>query len=80
MVNHSVTTVLFGLLKQSASQEILLSDEILLQIHSILAKIGPKGEFVVKSIFLLLLNFLVCTFSGFFVIFLNCFIKIFFSL
>lgn len=50
MVSHGVTTVLFGLLKQVVCQEIVLSDDLLLQVHAVLSRAGHKDrKFAVKA-------------------------------
>ena len=44
LVNHGVTVVLFGILKQVVCQEMNLSEDLLILCHSVLAKIGHKGK------------------------------------
>ncbi|XP_076444257.1 cytosolic carboxypeptidase 1-like [Babylonia areolata] len=44
LVNHGLTVVLLGLLKQVACQDLTLSDEILHLCHSVLAKVAHKDR------------------------------------
>ena len=43
LVNHGLTVVLFGILKQVGGQEMSLSEDVLITLHCLMAKIGHKG-------------------------------------
>lgn len=50
LVNHGLTVVLLSLLKQVVSQDLTLSEDILMLCHSVLAKIGHKDrKFGIKA-------------------------------
>ena len=44
MINHGVSLVIFGILKQVVSQDLTLSEDVIVMCHSVLAKIGHKGK------------------------------------
>ncbi|KAL8577865.1 hypothetical protein ACOMHN_018670 [Nucella lapillus] len=50
LVNHGLTVVLLGLLKQVVCQDITLSEDLLILCHSVLAKVGHKDrKFGIKA-------------------------------
>ncbi|CAL1528008.1 unnamed protein product [Lymnaea stagnalis] len=50
LVNHGLTTVLFQILKLTHTNDIVLADDVLISIHTLLSRIGHKDrKFAVKA-------------------------------